>query len=216
VTGVRGFTGFRGATGPAGVTGVRGFTGLRGATGLNGPQGIQGVTGAGIQGVTGLTGANGAQGQTGLQGVQGIQGPQGIQGVTGLTGNTGLGGATGISDISGAILFAMFVSTANSVNNKFIDTENIAASNSLPAVAPIADTVTKITFSNQNTTPSGDIEIRVNNTDLGIAADATVTLTGSQTDVFNGSFFTVSEGDLINCYITGAAGVQKPLVKLYI
>ena len=109
----------------------------------------------------------------------------------------------------------MFVSTANSVNNKFLDTENIAASNSLPAVAPISDTVTSLTFSNQNATPTGTIEIRVNDTNIANPPAASVSLGGTQTQVFSVSF-TVTQADLINCYIPGASGVQKPLIKLYI
>lgn len=114
---------------------------------------------------------------------------------------------------AGAILAAIFSSTANSVNNKFLDTENISSSENLPSVMSITASITKVTFSNQGMTPSGTIEIRQNTT-VGVPA-LSLTLAGTQTEVFSVSL-PVAEADKINCKIIGGSGVQKPLVKAYI
>lgn len=113
---------------------------------------------------------------------------------------------------SGGLLMAMFSSTANSVGNAFLDTENIGASDTLPAVAPISQNITLLSFTSGGATPSGNIEIRVNTT-VGAAA-ATVTLAGTQTQVASINIPVVA-GDKINCKISGGSGVAKPLVKLY-
>jgi len=114
---------------------------------------------------------------------------------------------------SGAILAALFASTANSVSNKFLDTDNISASDNLPGVMSITASITKITFSNQGATPTGTIEIR-KNTSVGTPA-ISVNLGGTKVQVFNVNL-PVLEADSINCKIVNGSGVQKPLVKVYI
>lgn len=113
----------------------------------------------------------------------------------------------------GAILAALFSSTANNVGTKFLDTENVASSDNLPAVMSLTANITKITFSNQNSTPSGTIEIRKNTT-VGTPL-ISVALGGTQTEVFTVSA-AVTEADQINCKVVGGSGVQKPLVKAYV
>jgi hypothetical protein len=120
-------------------------------------------------------------------------------------------GMLGIASAAGRLV-ALFSNTANSVSNKFLDTENIASSDTLPAVA-VGGVLGLLTFSGQSTTPSGTIEIRINTT-TGTPA-ATVTLVGTQTQVSTISV-PVFAGDFINCKVgAGAANIQKPLVKLY-
>lgn len=114
---------------------------------------------------------------------------------------------------TGAILAALFASTSNSVGNKFLDTENIASSEVLPAVMSIAASITKVTFSNQNSTPSGTLEIRKNTT-VGTPA-LSLNLSGTQTQVFSVSL-AVAPADKINCKVVSGSGVQKPLIKAYI
>jgi hypothetical protein len=190
-----------------------------GNTGAN----IQGSTGVGIQGETGLQGVTGIQGQTGIQGetglgiqgVTGLSGPTGIQGNTGNFGLTGLIGFTG-AQIEGAILTALFALTANSVNNSFLETELVAASDVVPAVAIATDTITAVSFASSGTPTSGSLlEVRVNDTNPNNPAALTLILNGSQTQVWTGLSLAVTQGDNLNCYVTNASGVGKPLVKLY-
>jgi hypothetical protein len=108
---------------------------------------------------------------------------------------------------------ALFSSTSNSVITKFLNTENIAASDVLPAVSAVTGTITKLTFSNIGSSPIGDIEIRKNQT--AAAADITVSLGGFETEVFAVSL-AVTSADELNCKIVGGAGVGKPLVKVYV
>jgi len=123
--------------------------------------------------------------------------------------------STSINVAQGGSLFALFVSTANSVNNSFLATENIASSDNLPSVAPVTGTITNFTFSGSNTTPSGQFEFRINTVSLAVPADLTVILDGTQTQQTDISL-PIIQGDEINCYITNASGVGKPLVKLFI
>ncbi len=118
----------------------------------------------------------------------------------------------------GSIIVVTFASTANNVNNKFLNTENIAASDGLPGVIPLTAPILKVTYSGTQTGGvSGDIEFRINTT-VGPAA-LTVTLSiapGFQTQTFNTNLV-VAENDLINCKIaSGSSGVAKPLVKCYV
>jgi len=114
---------------------------------------------------------------------------------------------------AGGVLTAMFSSTANAISNKFLDTENIATSDSLPAVAAVSANIGILTFSGQGSAPAGNIEIRVN-TSVGAAA-LTVALVGTQTQATSVAL-PVQAGDQLNCKIaSGASGVQKALVKLY-
>lgn len=114
---------------------------------------------------------------------------------------------------TGAILVGLWASTANNVVNKFLETENIASSENLPAVMSIDASITKVTFSGQGATPSGTIEIRKNQT--AGPPDLTLTLGGTQTEVFSTSL-SVLEADQVNCKVVGGSGVQKPLVKAYV
>jgi hypothetical protein len=114
---------------------------------------------------------------------------------------------------TGAILVALFSSTANNVNNKFLDTENIASSENLPGVMSITASITKITFSGQGLSPSGTLELRVNTT-VGPPA-LSINLSGTQTEVFSVNL-PVAEADQVNCFVLGASGIQKPLVKAYV
>jgi hypothetical protein len=217
LTGQQGTTGVQGIQGNTGIQGIRGVTGLTGVTGLQGIQGIQGQTGA-----LGNTGVQGVQGQTGLQGVQGIQGNQGVTGLTGVTGivgQTGAGtqGATGLAPAGGATLVALFNSTSNSVapaGATYLDTENIATSNTLPAVMPITATIIKITFSNNKTAfTGGTIEFRKNT--LGGAAALTLNVANNQQAQTFAVSLAVTQDDRVNCkMINSTAG--KPLWKLYL
>jgi len=134
-----------------------------------------------------------------------------------LTNNSTAAGVWIIGVISlstaGGVLTAMFSSTSNSISNKFLDTENISTSDSLPAVAAVSANIGILTFSGQGATPSGNIEIRVN-TSVGAAA-LTVALVGTQTQS-SIVVLPVSAGDRLNCKVaSGASGVAKALVKLY-
>jgi len=117
------------------------------------------------------------------------------------------------SIIAGSTLAALFASAANNVNNKFLESESIATSDSLPGVVPVDETLTKLTFSNVNSAPTGTIEIRVNTT-VGTPAASVVLTTSTRTEVFTISL-AVLAGDELNCFISSASGVGKPLVKLY-
>lgn len=110
-------------------------------------------------------------------------------------------------------LTAFFSSTASNVANKFLDTDGIATSDTLPAVAAISASISRVTFSGAVATPAGIIEVRVNTT-LGLPAFS-ITLLGTQTQssVVN---YPIFAGDQINVKIAaGATNISKPLVKLY-
>ena len=111
----------------------------------------------------------------------------------------------------GGTLTAMFASTANSVSNKFLDTENIAASNTLPAVSARTSVINLVTYSNSNNVSSGTIELYINGT-LSVSTAFTTTVQ-TFTATLNQP---VAAGDKLSCKIaSGASGVAKPLVKYY-
>ena len=139
-----------GATGPAGQQGSRGATGVQGPTGLAGPKGATGVIGP--KGVTGATGATGA---TGPQAVPGAK--------TVFTGN----------------------SDGNLADNSFIPVNGTglvsgASEDRAAAVAPVAMTITNLTF--KLTSPPGvgnarTLTLRVN----GVNTVLSCTITGLAT-----------------------------------
>ena len=113
---------------------------------------------------------------------------------------------------SGGLLIANYSSTANSNSNTFLNTFGVASSDSLPAVAPIMGTIARVTIMLSGT-GTGTFEFRIN-TSVGavaftaaISAAQTATVTVSQA---------VNANDQINCKIaTGASGISKPLVNIY-
>lgn len=118
-----------------------------------------------------------------------------------------------ISLAAGGTLVALFSSTANAVSNKFLDTENIAASDTLPAVAARSSVLNLITYTNTSSVSTGTIEIRVNTT-TGTPL-ASISFSSIQTYTQEISV-PVLAGDSINCKIAaGASNVAKPLVKIY-
>jgi len=114
----------------------------------------------------------------------------------------------------GASLVALFGATSNNINNRFLESESIGTSDDIPGVIPIDVTITKITFTNANTAPTGTIEIRVNTT-VGAPAISAVITTSTQTQVFTISLALLA-GDEVNCFVSAASGVGKPLVKVYV
>jgi hypothetical protein len=118
-----------------------------------------------------------------------------------------------VGGASSAVLVAMFSQTANAINAGFLDTENIAPSNTVPAVAPISGIISLLAFTGAGSTPSGSLEIRVNTT-VGTAA-AVVTLAGTQTQV-SPINIQINAGDRLSCSVAGGSGISKPLVKLYL
>ena len=118
--------------------------------------------------------------------------------------------------VVGAVLLATFSSTAANVNNKFLDTEGIGASDDLPAVVTFDGTLSKLSFSTTSLTGSGIvgiIEIRVN-TSVGTPATS-FALTDNQTQNFN-CIVPVLKGDFLTCKIAdGANNIAKPVLKLY-
>lgn len=119
-----------------------------------------------------------------------------------------------VSSAPGGTLVALFASTAASVNNKFLDTENVASSDTLPAVAARSDILTLVTYTNANAVTSGTIEIRLN-TISGTPAASIPFSTTTQTYTASISVAVIA-GDAINCKIgTGAVSVSKPLIKIY-
>ena len=112
----------------------------------------------------------------------------------------------------GSILIALFASTANSVSNKFIDTDNIASSDVLPAVTVADGKLQRISFVGTGSTPAGTIEIFLNQT---TTPDLIVAFAGIQAEIFDVDII-VTQGDQIHCKIgAGSSGVAKPLVKIY-
>lgn len=114
---------------------------------------------------------------------------------------------------SGGLFIANFSNTANSNNNVFLNTFGVASSDGLPAVAPLTGTINKVTISLSGGVGTGTFEFRVNAT-TGTPA-FTATITGAQTASVNVSFM-VNSNDKINCKIaSGASGISKPLVNIY-
>ena len=126
---------------------------------------------------------------------------------------TWLSTQTRLAGSTNATLVAIFAQTANSVNSGFLDTENIAASNTLPAVAPISGIITLFTFTGAGATPTGTIEIRINAT-TGTPA-AAIVLGGTPTQV-TPITVPITAGDRIYCSVLNGNNISKPLVKLYL
>lgn len=120
---------------------------------------------------------------------------------------TSLGGAG-----SGGLFIANFSSTANSNSNVFLNTFGVAASNTLPAVCPIVGTISKVTVSLSGV-GTGTFEFRIN-TSVGAPAFS-VAITSAQTASFIVAY-NVNANDQINCKVaSGASGIAKPLVNIY-
>ena len=113
-------------------------------------------------------------------------------------------------------LFALFSDTANNVNNKFLSTEGINASDTLPSVCPITSTIKYVTYTGTSATATGNIEFRIN-TSAGSPALTCVLSTGAgKTQVFSGLTFAITAGDTINCKVTSTSNCSKPLVKCFV
>lgn len=113
----------------------------------------------------------------------------------------------------GETLVALFSSTAANVNNKFLDTDGIASSDTLPSVNPTTSTLTKLSFSNANATASCTLELRKNTTTGTPAASVSITTTAYTETV--AMSMAVSAGDYLNCKVVSASTVTNPVVKLY-
>ena len=114
-------------------------------------------------------------------------------------------------------LIALFASTNNSISNKFLYSENIASSDTLPAVAPYDGTIKTVTYSGNSVSVTGTLEFRKNTT-TGTPAFTVTLNTGPfvVTQVFSGLSVSIVSGDSINCKVaSGASNVSKPLVKCY-
>lgn len=113
---------------------------------------------------------------------------------------------------SGGLFIANFSNTANSNNNVFLHTFGVSNSDGLPAVCPLTGTINKVTIS-LNGTGTGTFEFRVNTT-IGVPA-FTATITGAQTASVNVAY-AVNSNDKVNCKVaSGASGIAKPLVNIY-
>lgn len=114
---------------------------------------------------------------------------------------------------SGGLFIANFSATANSNSNVFLNTFGVSASDGLPAVVPLTGTINKVTISLSGGVGTGTFEFRVNTT-TGTPA-FTATITGAQTASVSVSF-AVSSNDRVNCKVaSGASGISKPLVNIY-
>jgi hypothetical protein len=112
----------------------------------------------------------------------------------------------------GGLFIANFSSTANSNSNTFLNTFGVAASDTAPAVIPITGTVSRVTIM-MSGTGTGTFEFRVN-TSVGAAA-FTAAITSAQTATVDVSY-AVTANDRINCKIaSGATGIAKPNVNIY-
>jgi len=113
----------------------------------------------------------------------------------------------------GGLFIAYFASTANSNSGNFLSTYNIGTSDNEPAVIPITGSVVKVTVTLNGGTGSGTFEFRINTT-TGTAAFTAVMVAQK-----SGSFsvnYPVVAGDTVNCKVaTGASGIAKPLVNIY-
>ena len=114
---------------------------------------------------------------------------------------------------SGGMIVAMFADTASNINNKFLGTENIAASDTLPAVVPRTTLLNLVTYTCTTDVSSCTLEIRINATTGTPAASIAVTTTNK---TFTGSMsIPAIAGDQLNVKVTNASNVSKPLVKIY-
>ena len=115
-------------------------------------------------------------------------------------------------DPLGGLFIATYSSTANSNSNTFLNTFGVAASDGLPAVAPITGTISRVTIM-LNGTGTGTFEFRINTT-TGTPAFIAV-ISAAQTATVTVSY-PVNANDQINCKIAaGASGIAKPLVNIY-
>lgn len=137
-----------------------------------------------------------------------------------LADNTTANGVWVLSDISstiaatlGGFFIANFNATANSVNNSFLNTFGVAASDTAPATIPVTGVLSRVTIMLAGV-GTGTFEFRVN-TSVGAAA-FTATLTAQQSNSVAVSY-NVSAGDTVNCKVaSGASGISKPNVNIYI
>lgn len=107
-----------------------------------------------------------------------------------------------------------FSSGANAVNNKYlVNSGGSIESDDVGELCPSNLTIRRVTFVGSGGSPSGTVEFRKNT--LAGPPALSVTLSGSQfqADVVD---FDVAVNDVVNCYITGASGVGKPVVKMYV
>jgi len=112
----------------------------------------------------------------------------------------------------GGLFIANYSSTANSNSNTFLNTFGVSSSDSLPAVVPITGTISRVTIM-LNGSGTGTFEFRIN-TSVGAAA-FTAAISAAQTATVNVSQ-AVNANDQINCKIaSGASGIAKPLVNIY-
>jgi len=120
--------------------------------------------------------------------------------------------ASTVAAAAGGLFIANYSSTANSNSNTFLNTFGVAASDGLPAVTPIAGTISRVTIMLSGT-GTGTFEFRVN-TSVGAAA-FTAAISATQTATVTVSY-PVNANDQINCKIAaGASGIAKPLVNIY-
>lgn len=114
---------------------------------------------------------------------------------------------------TGGTIVATFGDTAANINNKFLSTENIATSDTLPGTSPRSTILNLITYTCTSNVSSCTLEIRVNATTGTPAASISVTTTNK---TFAGSMsIAVSAADQINVKVINASNVSKPLVKIY-
>lgn len=117
-----------------------------------------------------------------------------------------------LSSLFGLSPLAVFGSTANAVNNKFLNNISGATSDQVGEIVPKDATLVQVTFSNRTAGASGTLEFRIN-TAVG-PATFSVTLTGAKKETFSINF-AASQLDDINCKVVSASGVSKPVVKVY-
>lgn len=121
--------------------------------------------------------------------------------------------ASTLAVTAGGLLIANFASTANSNSNVYLSTWNISTSDTEPAIVPVGGTISRVTVSTNGSPASGTISFRVNTT-AGAAAFS-VTLSNQSSGSFAVSY-PVNAGDQINCHVdSGASGMAKPLVSIY-
>lgn len=116
-----------------------------------------------------------------------------------------------ISAATGGFFIANFSLTANSNNNVYLNTFGISSSDTLLAVTPIAGVISKVTIMLNGGTGTGTFEFRVN----GTAVSFTAAISAAQTASVVVSY-PVNANDQISCKIaSGASGIAKPLVNIY-
>lgn len=114
----------------------------------------------------------------------------------------------------GSILIALFASTAANVGNTFIETDNIAASDILPAPVVVDGRLQRVSFTttaSDGSGISGNIEIYKNQV---VTPDITLVLADLQTQIFSVNLV-INASDKLSCKISNGSGVAKPLVKMY-